>query len=203
MPRGNVFGGKAHGLRLERMRASSRYREGVFHNTAPVSPGLKPGTAFSTMGEYMLGGQRRTPPAPLPVHSPLATWARPVDTGLRATWLGHSTVLLEIDGLRVLTDPVWGERASPYAFAGPKRFHPVPVTLAQLPPLDAVILSHDHYDHLDYPTILRLGRGQRVRLVMPRLGTPVEPARAEPVEPWWQSVGARDTQRPVAVDPAS
>ncbi|MFL5353602.1 MBL fold metallo-hydrolase [Archangium sp.] len=363
MPMGTVFGGKAHGLRLERMRASSRYLEGVFQNTAAVSPGLKPGTTFSTMGEFMLGGQRRTPPAPLPVHSPLATWARPVDTELRATWLGHSTVLLEIDGLRVLTDPVWGERASPWAFAGPKRFHPVPVTLAQLPPLDAVIISHDHYDHLDYPTLLelartdvpfytslgvgahleawgipperiteldwwesatlprgelrltaapsqhfsgrglgdrnrtlwssfviespkhkvffsgdtgltpeyagirqrlgpfdlvllevgayhpawgdihlgpenalkalellgggaflpvhwgtfnlaihawdepaetllRLGQEQRVRLVMPRLGTPVEPARVEPVEPWWRSVGARDTARPVAVDPA-
>jgi L-ascorbate metabolism protein UlaG (beta-lactamase superfamily) len=61
-----------------------------------------------------------------------------------------------MDGLRVLTDPVWGERASPTRMAGPKRFQPVPVTIAQLPPLDAVIISHDHYDHLDYPTILEM-----------------------------------------------
>jgi L-ascorbate metabolism protein UlaG (beta-lactamase superfamily) len=67
-------------------------------------------------------------------------------------------VLIEIDGWRVLTDPVWGERASPLRFAGPKRFQPVPIPLAALPPIDAVILSHDHYDHLDYPTILELAR---------------------------------------------
>jgi L-ascorbate metabolism protein UlaG (beta-lactamase superfamily) len=67
-------------------------------------------------------------------------------------------VLVEIDGVRVLTDPVWGERASPMSFAGPKRFHPAPVPVSALPPLDAVIISHDHYDHLDYPTILELAR---------------------------------------------
>ena len=88
--------------------------------------------------------------------SPLDAWAKSAASGLRATWLGHSTVLIEIDGLRVLTDPVWGQRASPSRFAGPKRFQPVPVAIAQLPPLDAVIVSHDHYDHLDYPTIREL-----------------------------------------------
>jgi L-ascorbate metabolism protein UlaG (beta-lactamase superfamily) len=72
--------------------------------------------------------------------------------------LGHSTVLLEIDGVRVLTDPVWGERASPVTFAGPRRFQPVPAAIGQLPRLDAVLVSHDHYDHLDYPTILELAR---------------------------------------------
>ena len=77
---------------------------------------------------------------------------------MRATWLGHSTVLLEIDGVRVLTDPVWGLRASPSQLAGPKRFQPVPVTLKQLPPIDAVLVSHDHYDHLCHPTITALAK---------------------------------------------
>jgi L-ascorbate metabolism protein UlaG (beta-lactamase superfamily) len=150
------FGGRASGLRLERMKASPRYADGTFHNSASVSPGLKKGSVAPTISDFLCGGQRRTPPGPLPSTSPLMQWSQPPETGLRATWLGHSTVLLELDGLRVLTDPVWGERASPVAFAGPKRFQPIPVPIAALPPLDAVVISHDHFDHLDYPTILDL-----------------------------------------------
>lgn len=151
-----VFGSKAHGARLERMQASPRFREGVFRNTLDVSPGLKKGTALSTVKEYVCGGQRRVPTGAFPILDPLDPWRRPAQSGLRATWLGHSTVLLEIDGMRVLTDPVWGERVSPLPFAGPKRFHPAPVEIEKLPPLDAVVISHDHYDHLDYPSLLRL-----------------------------------------------
>lgn len=152
------LGKRAAGARLERMRGSPRYADGAFRNTLPVTPGLKPGTAMPTIGEFLCGGQRRVPVAPLPSQSPLGHWARPIETGLRATWLGHSTVLVEIDGVRVLTDPVWGDRASPVPFAGPKRFQPVPIAIDALPPLDAVIVSHDHYDHLDYATILELAR---------------------------------------------
>jgi len=140
------------------MKASPRYVDGEFVNTAKVAQGLKKGTMQPTIAEFLCGGQRRTPRAPLPSQSPLSGWQRPPETGLRATWLGHSTVLLEVDGARVLTDPVWGERASPVAFAGPKRFQPVPLAISELPPLDAVIVSHDHYDHLDYPTILQLAK---------------------------------------------
>jgi L-ascorbate metabolism protein UlaG (beta-lactamase superfamily) len=150
-----AFGERPSGARLERMRASPRFVDGVFRNTAPVGVGLKKGTAWKTIGEYFCGGQRRVPPAPLPSLDPRSVWQRS-PSGLRATWLGHSTVLIEMDGVRVLTDPVWGERASPTRLAGPKRFQPVPVAIEQLPPLDAVIISHDHYDHLDYPTILAL-----------------------------------------------
>ncbi len=153
---GSPFGDRAAGARLERIQASPRFVDGAFRNTVPRTPVMKGGRALGTMGEFFFGGQRRTPPGPLPSEDPRAAWQRPAETGLRATWLGHSTVLVEIDGLRVLTDPVWGERASPSRFAGPKRFQPVPVAVAALPPLDAVIVSHDHYDHLDYPTILAL-----------------------------------------------
>jgi L-ascorbate metabolism protein UlaG (beta-lactamase superfamily) len=152
----SALGSKASGQRLERMKASPRYGEGGFRNTH--SSGLRNKAALSTMGEFLFGCQRRTPPGPLPSVSPLGSWARPAETGLRATWLGHSTVLLEIDGVRVLTDPVWGERVSPVGFAGPRRFQPVPVPISALPPLDAVVISHDHYDHLDHPSILELVR---------------------------------------------
>ena len=144
------------GLRRERIQSSPQFADGVFRNTSPVGAGLRKGTALSTAAEFFCGGQHRTPPAPLPSRSPLEAWSRPPETGLRATWLGHSTVLLELDGRRVLTDPVWGERASPTSFAGPKRFQPVPVAIARLPPLDAVVISHDHYDHLCRESVIAL-----------------------------------------------
>ena len=153
------LGKKAEGLRLERMKASPMWRDDGFRNIHPVAPGLRdPSAPRPTLTEFLCGGARRTPGGPLPALDPRETWLRRVDTGLRATWLGHSTVLLEIGGLRVLTDPVWGRRASPSQMAGPKRFQPVPVPLRAMPALDLVLISHDHYDHLDYTTIRELAR---------------------------------------------
>jgi L-ascorbate metabolism protein UlaG (beta-lactamase superfamily) len=86
------------------------------------------------------------------------------------TWLGHSTLLIEIDETRLLTDPVWGNRVSPIPFAGPKRFHPPPAPLDALPALDAVIVSHDHYDHLDRPTILEIARTRKATPFITSLG---------------------------------
>lgn len=151
------FGKRAEGLRLERMKSSPLWQGESFRNIHPVMPGLRDAQAARpTLKDFLCGGDNRTPSAPLPVIDPRSTWAKPADSGLRATWLGHSSVLLELDGYRVLTDPVWGPRASPSRLAGPKRFQPAPVSLRQLPPLDAVVISHDHYDHLDYPTIREL-----------------------------------------------
>ena len=70
-------------------------------------------------------------------------------SGLRITWIGHSSLIIEIDGKRILTDPVWSQRASFLSFMGPKRFFDAPVPLSELPKLDAILISHDHYDHLD------------------------------------------------------
>jgi len=78
----------------------------------------------------------------------------------RATWVGHATVLLQVGGLTVLTDPMWSDRASPISFMGPKRLVPPALPLEALPRLDFVLLSHNHYDHLDRPTVERLGRAQ-------------------------------------------
>ncbi len=157
-----VLGARPAGLRRERVEASPRFRDGRFHNTEPLSSTLSEaktlGQRLGIISEFFSGGARRVPTRELPVESPLASWARPAETGLRATWLGHSTVLLEIDGVRVLTDPVWGDRVSPVAWAGPRRFHRAPVSVDQLPTLDAVLVSHDHFDHLDYPTIAALAR---------------------------------------------
>lgn len=150
---------KATGLRLERMRASALWHGNGFRNLHPIAPGLR--DAASKMPnaiEFLRGGQRRVPTGPLPLLDPRSAWQKKPDTGLRATWLGHSTVVIEIGGRRVLTDPVWGARASPLSWLGPKRFQPAPVTLDALPPIDVVVVSHDHYDHLDYPTIRALAK---------------------------------------------
>jgi len=169
------LGKRAEGLRLERIRASKQWDGESFRNVHPIQPGLRdPAAKMPSISEFLHGGERRVPAAPLPSVVPRDRWRKPPDTGLRATWLGHSTVLIEIEGKRILTDPVWGPRASPSRLVGPKRFQPVPVALRSLPPLDAVIISHDHYDHLDYPTIRELAK------------LPVAPERITELD-WWES----------------
>jgi L-ascorbate metabolism protein UlaG (beta-lactamase superfamily) len=153
------LGSRSQGARLERIRSSVRWAGDRFTNRHPALPGLRdPSVAMPTIGEFLCGGERRVPSKPLPALNPLDSWTKRPGSGLRATWLGHSTMLLEIGGLRVLTDPVWGPRASPSRLAGPKRFQPVPVPLRNMPPIDVVVVSHDHYDHLDYPTIRELAK---------------------------------------------
>jgi N-acyl-phosphatidylethanolamine-hydrolysing phospholipase D len=85
-----------------------------------------------------------------------------------ATWVGHSTVLLQVGGLNVLTDPMWSERAFPVQWAGPRRIMPPAMALEALPPLDVVLLSHNHYDHLDRSTVRQLaGRHPDTTWVVP------------------------------------
>jgi L-ascorbate metabolism protein UlaG (beta-lactamase superfamily) len=185
------FGKQAGGLRLERMQGSPRYRDGEFRNVHPLLPGLKGGAVMPSIGDFICSSGRRVPDAPLATMDPRPTWGRGAETGLRVTWLGHSTLLVELDGVRVLTDPVWGERVSPIGFAGPKRFHPVPVKLDQLPAIDAVIVSHDHYDHLDYPTILALTKTDVPFITSLGVGAHLESwgvAEARITElDWWES----------------
>lgn len=106
------------------------------------------------MRRQLGGKEQRTPLHPPPVVAlSREDFAIGPASGLRVTWLGHSTTLIEIDGHRVLVDPVFGDRVSPLQWIGPRRFHPPPLPLAELPSLDAVILTHDHYDHLDMEVI--------------------------------------------------
>jgi L-ascorbate metabolism protein UlaG (beta-lactamase superfamily) len=130
------------------------------------------------------------PSAPLPV-LPLTRaqlLAAPEQSLFR---LGHSTVLMKLRGGFWLTDPVFSERASPFPFAGPRRFHAPPIALDALPPIAGVILSHNHYDHLDRATIVRLA--DRVGVFVTPLGVGdlllrwgVDPAKVRQLD-WWQS----------------
>lgn len=186
------LGIKPNGLRLERISASPLWAGERFRNLHPITPGLRDSRVpMPTLGDFLCGGERRVPRAPLPSMNPLEAWRRAPESGLRATWLGHSTVLIEIGGLRVLTDPVWGPRASPSRLAGPKRFQPVPVALRALPPIDLVLVSHDHYDHLDYPTIRELAKRDVPFVTSLGVGAHLEawgvrPERIVELD-WWES----------------
>jgi L-ascorbate metabolism protein UlaG (beta-lactamase superfamily) len=174
--------------RRERIIASPRWDGERFRNTHMAPRGTAPMPALK---DFLCGGERRVPLAPLPSVDPLQHWTRRADSGLRATWLGHSTVLLEMNGWRVLTDPVWGPRASPTRFMGPKRFQPVPVAMSDLPKLDAVLVSHDHYDHLDFTTMRLLRRVNVPIITSLGVGAHLEamgisPARIVELD-WWES----------------
>lgn len=180
----SALGSRPSGTRLERIRQSPRFRDGAFQNEVPssTSPVAVPGER-GMVGEMLFGKQRRRPSKPVPVVTPsLSELEAPASAGVRATWLGHATVLLEIEGRRVLFDPVWSERCSPSSLAGPRRLHPVPMELAALPRLDAVVISHDHYDHLDESSIRALTRLQEASFLVPlgvgahleRWGVPVD-----------------------------
>ncbi len=186
------FGKRAQGARLERMQSSPMWAGEGFRNIHPAIPGLRdPAAQMPSIKDFICGGERRAPSGTLPVIDPRDTWRNKPGSGLRVTWLGHSTMLLEIDGYRVLTDPVWGPRASPSTLLGPKRFHPVPVALPSMPRVDAVVISHDHYDHLDYPTIKVLAKTDVPFVTSLGVGAHLEawgvPAQRITELDWWQT----------------
>ncbi|WP_327327307.1 MBL fold metallo-hydrolase [Streptomyces sp. NBC_01210] len=172
-----AFGADPAGERWERIRRSPNFADGSFQN--PVGARTRPsgGSMIEFAKIYFRKEARahRSPVGLVPIHATtLADIAKPPASGLRLTWMGHSSVLAEIDGRRVLFDPVWGERCSPFPFAGPKRLHPVPVPLAVLGPVDVVVISHDHYDHLDLPTIRALASTDTVFAVPLGVGAHLE-----------------------------
>ena len=138
------------------------------------------------VGQFF-GDEVREPPGAIPVVavSPAAL-QNPPNPGLRAFWIGHASLYVEIDGVRLLIDPMFSDYASPFDF-GPKRFHPPPIALAELPKIDAVLITHDHYDHLDMHTVQQLARRARPQAV----ATPPPPP--ERVESSGTSTLTRDT----------
>jgi L-ascorbate metabolism protein UlaG (beta-lactamase superfamily) len=201
------LGRKPEGERLERIRSSPAWAGDRFANVHPIMAGLRdPTVAMPTLTDFLCGGERRVPVGPLPAQNPLETWKRAPASGLRATWLGHSTVLIEIGGHRVLTDPVWGPRASPSRFVGPKRFQPVPVPLRSMPDFDLALVSHDHYDHLDYPTIRQLAKRDTPFVTSLGVGAHLEawgvrPERITELD-WWQSYALPGTDLTVTAAPS-
>jgi len=147
-------------------RRSPNYQDGVFVNVDPAS-GISLDSEEQRKIVWDLIGSRDAakPPRAIPLVTAAPTAA--AATRLAVSWYGHSTAMIELDGYRVLADPVWSRRCSPSHTVGPQRMHEVPVPLEGLPAVDAVLISHDHYDHLDIDTILGLARTQRAPFVVP------------------------------------
>jgi L-ascorbate metabolism protein UlaG (beta-lactamase superfamily) len=133
--------------------AGARKKGRKFLNPIPTDMGGF-GVMIPIIKEYANNKAENTPKHTLgPFKTDNALYQTPPQNGLRITWVGHSSLLIEIDGKRILTDPVWSNRISFTSLFGPTRFFQPPLSLNELPPLDAVIVSHDHYDHLDKETI--------------------------------------------------
>lgn len=148
-----TLGGRVTGARLERARTSSQFEGDRFRNTEARGFAVKSSNREMLRRQFF-GKEQREPLTPIPVVRRTARdYATGPSSGLRATWIGWASVLVEIDGRIVLTDPVWSERCSPSTIVGPKRFHEPPMPLEELPKVDVVVISHDHYDHLDLPVV--------------------------------------------------
>ncbi|HKP62409.1 MAG TPA: MBL fold metallo-hydrolase [Polyangiales bacterium] len=167
-------GGSVEGERRVRAERSGHYREGHFQNLEPTHM-LTPGTFWPMLEHQLFGTEQRVPERAIPVvQRSRSDYATAPASGLRATWIGHASVLLEIDGTRVLVDPVFSARCSPLAFMGPERFFPPPIALAELPAIHVVVISHDHYDHLDMASVQALAANGAVFVVPLGIGAHLE-----------------------------
>lgn len=183
------LGHRATGQRLIRMQQSPQWSSGSFHNPEEIVNdwrGMLDALTHVSGDVSPRGAVDAVRPDPREL-------AKPPSTGLRITWFGHSSTLIEIDGQRFLTDPMWSERAGPAAWLGPARFFPVLIQLEELGPIDAVLVSHDHYDHLDHRTIQAMRGWKHTVFVVPLgVGAHLEywgiaPERIREVD-WWDAV---------------
>lgn len=183
-----VFGGAPEGERLARMHASPQWdaARGRFVNVEPAAVGASLGAAW----DWLAGGSdHRRPEAPVPVVARRGADLDPA-APFRLTWLGHGTTLVDLDGRRLLIDPVFSRHASPGPLFGVARFHAPPIALGDLPALDAVLLTHDHYDHLDHGAITALAPRVPRWLVPLGVGAHLErwgvpPERITELD-WWE-----------------
>ena len=169
----------------EQKRLSDRswhYAKGAFHNENDVK---------TMTGRQSFSGERKRPEGMLPAETP-ALLSQPGLDDLTFTWLGHSSFLLQIGQKTILVDPILSERSSPVSFVGPKRFSQLPLHAEGLPDIDVVCISHDHYDHMDYRTILAIK--DRVGVFIVPLGVDVilrgwgvTPGRIHTLD-WWEQI---------------
>ncbi len=179
------------GVCLERKQASPNYQDGKFVNPIHTDV-IKEGATWHTFKNRFFGGYTSFPPLEIPIKPLLREDFRtPKLQELRAIWFGHSCVLIEIDGIRLLVDPVFSRAISPVIVLRPKRFHPPPIALADLPEIDAVMISHDHHDHLDKKVIQYLAERGTFFLVPLGIGAYLKKWKIRESQiielDWWES----------------
>ena len=189
------LGALPSGARLDRMERSKRFVDGRF---VDIMPRREP-NMLEILPKWLEGGApHRRPARPVPYKAlSRKDFATPPSSGLRITWLGHSTLIIEISGKRVLVDPVWGDFVAPLAMDSLRRFIPPPLPLTELPRIDLVVISHDHYDHLDYPTIASFAQAEMPFYVPLGVGAHLEywgisPERIREHQWWGESIFDED-----------
>lgn len=186
------IGGTPQGNRQQRIEASPNFREGKFQNVVPTNMDMKVTDMFGVLWEMAMNSASREPKDTLPtVPLDLDQWRAVPDSSFAVAWFGHSSLLVKMGGVTFLLDPVFGERASTFSFAGPKRFaYQQHMRVDLLPAVDVVLLSHDHYDHLDHETILQLLDKQFIAPL--GVGAHLErwgvPADAITEKDWWEGL---------------
>ncbi|KAA3614128.1 MAG: MBL fold metallo-hydrolase [Calditrichaeota bacterium] len=153
-----TLGGSQSAERKELFEQSGHYKDGIFVNQIKTTMDMNFSKGMSILKDYINGIPNQSPKNPVPV-LPLdsMTIVSKKDSIPRVTWFGHSAFLLEINGKNILLDPMFGEAAAPHSWLGPSRFSDgLPIEIEKLPKIDAVVFSHDHYDHLDYDSIIKL-----------------------------------------------
>lgn len=161
------FGGRIKGERLTRIQKSPNFKNGVFQNPIPTTVQSDEFSFWEVMREFSRKDQGRVPASPIKVMPIDKSSFSKSHKGIRVNWLGHSSLIIEIDGIVIWTDPVFSERTSPFSFGGTKRFdYSRHYEIDDLPEPDLVIISHDHYDHLDRKAVLKL-KNKKAHFIMP------------------------------------
>lgn len=162
------FGGSPTEEQTESYSKTGHYKEGVFVNELETNMDMDFSAIYETMLEFIKGGENLQPKKDLPVKKIEAQWIEQNKNQLtKLTWFGHSAFLLQLDGKKILIDPMLGESPAPHPMIGVKRYNKeIPIEIENLPFIDFVIISHDHYDHLDYESIMKL-KGKVGKFYMP------------------------------------
>ena len=149
------FGGKSSELSLERIRKSPNFLNGAFKNQQETS--VSSGFKWKTIPQFFTDHNNKTPQQQLPYQKLAKSYFQGQHAQPRITWFGHSATLVEMQNLNIFIDPMLGDVPAPHPLLGSKRFqNELPIAIDSLPKIDVVLISHDHYDHLDYGSIVKL-----------------------------------------------